>query len=608
MNALFDTVERAVGAGILPARANEVVREEDTGQPWPAVLLSFIGAQFAVWPILGFIFLGVGEFLYKDGSLGVYVIGVVLLIASLVILRGLSATGFVGQLAFTALLVGDFLWVFGLSRDLGSHAPLLTAFLITGGQVALAFLQPVRWIQTLLGGGACAAFIFAYVFLSKYGSDVFFTSWWFIGHITAALVWAAVVTTEPRWAGRRYAATLSSLSTGWGVILLLSIAYVSNGMFERIWGSSAAGHTNALLGYQMMVTLSMLLTAGSGAALLWFWRASLPVNGRWLVLLAFIALTAMARFVPSAEVAAIMLAAALLTHRPRMAALALLVLLCLLSKFYYALSMNLVDKAKLVMWTGAALAIGTAIVSYFFKRPASAATQTVATNNRWKLAAPLIALGALLTLGAANYSIWQKERVIAEGQKLYVALAPRDPRSLMQGDYMALSFGMPGDVIEALGGDRRWWREEEEQVNKPFSRRASVVAVVDAKNIATVLRVATGNETLAAGEVLLPVQYKSGNWALVTDAFFFPEGAGKSLEGAKFGELRALGNGQALLVGLADENLKPLASLPDAKFDEERDAQRSKEEAPGGVAVDSVPLPGSTERVEPAKPTPSAKK
>ena len=39
-----------------------------------------------------------------------------------------------------------------------------------------------------------------------------------------------------------------------------------------------------------------------------------------------------------------------------------------------------------------------------------------------------------------NYSIYQREQHIAHGQTVYVQLAPVDPRSLMQGDYMALDF------------------------------------------------------------------------------------------------------------------------------------------------------------------------
>ena len=46
-------------------------------------------------------------------------------------------------------------------------------------------------------------------------------------------------------------------------------------------------------------------------------------------------------------------------------------------------------------------------------------------------------------LPVANVGIWQKEQLIAHGQPVFVELAPVDPRSLMQGDYMRLEFRVP---------------------------------------------------------------------------------------------------------------------------------------------------------------------
>ena len=60
--------------------------------------------------------------------------------------------------------------------------------------------------------------------------------------------------------------------------------------------------------------------------------------------------------------------------------------------------------------------------------------------------------GALLTLLVANIAIWQKKRLIAEGEPVFVALAPADPRSLMQGDSMRLNFALPQAVSAPLLG------------------------------------------------------------------------------------------------------------------------------------------------------------
>ncbi len=151
-----------------------------------------------------------------------------------------------------------------------------------------------------------------------------------------------------------------------------------------------------------------------------------------------------------------------------------------------------------------------------------------------------------------HIDVQNKEQVIAQGQKIYVPLAPRDPRSLMQGDYMALNFAFPQEVRDALNkGD-----------TLGTSRHALVVAVLDERGVATVRRLAQSNEALSAGERLLPLKRLKDDWVLVTDAFYFPEGQGTPFARARFGEFRVLPDGRALLVGLADEHLQALLAAP----------------------------------------------
>ena len=72
-----------------------------------------------------------------------------------------------------------------------------------------------------------------------------------------------------------------------------------------------------------------------------------------------------------------------------------------------------------------------------------------------------IALVSLvIILGLVNWSIATKERHLAEARIVYLALAPVDPRSLMQGDYMALRFRLSDAVPNALPRtqEHRCWR------------------------------------------------------------------------------------------------------------------------------------------------------
>ena len=52
----------------------------------------------------------------------------------------------------------------------------------------------------------------------------------------------------------------------------------------------------------------------------------------------------------------------------------------------------------------------------------------------------IILLNLVLVVVLFNVSVWKKEQVLAHGDLVLLQLAPVDPRSLMQGDYMELRY------------------------------------------------------------------------------------------------------------------------------------------------------------------------
>lgn len=52
----------------------------------------------------------------------------------------------------------------------------------------------------------------------------------------------------------------------------------------------------------------------------------------------------------------------------------------------------------------------------------------------------LVLIIAVIVLALVNFEIYQKEQLLAEGTTVLLELAPRDPRSIMQGDYMVLRY------------------------------------------------------------------------------------------------------------------------------------------------------------------------
>ena len=162
-----------------------------------------------------------------------------------------------------------------------------------------------------------------------------------------------------------------------------------------------------------------------------------------------------------------------------------------------------------------------------------------------------ILLAWVLTIGLAAFAIAGKERLLAHGDTVYLRLAPVDPRSLMQGDYMALNFAIADAIREA----------RLQQGIEPAREQVAVIRR-DARGEASLVRLHTG-EALAAGEQLLRFQTVPARWGGVqaqvsTDAYFFQEGQAARFERARYGEFRVGTDGQALLVGLRGQDLKPL--------------------------------------------------
>ena len=153
----------------------------------------------------------------------------------------------------------------------------------------------------------------------------------------------------------------------------------------------------------------------------------------------------------------------------------------------------------------------------------------------------LIAIGALLVLGAVNFSILGKERIKRDGIVVYLDLMPVDPRSLMQGDYMTLRFRMAQDIRSTV---------------KPLpAEGAMALAPVNlAQN-----KVGSLALTGATGNLRIRYRIRKGEVWLGTNAFFFEEGKDQQYARARYGEFRVdPTSGEAVLVGLRDASLNPL--------------------------------------------------
>jgi uncharacterized membrane-anchored protein len=169
-----------------------------------------------------------------------------------------------------------------------------------------------------------------------------------------------------------------------------------------------------------------------------------------------------------------------------------------------------------------------------------------------------IAITALvIILLAVNGSIYKKEALLEKGQVVYLKLAPVDPRSLMQGDFMALRFAMAAKITEALKAS-----ELVDAENYYYDSVDGLVNVqLDDKNVASFAHLVSNDyvsNKVSNEGVVMQFRLRKGRVKFATSAFFFEEGSRQEFETARYGEFRVGASGELLLVALRDKKLNKL--------------------------------------------------
>ncbi|MEG0044783.1 MAG: GDYXXLXY domain-containing protein [Comamonas sp.] len=522
----------------------------------PSVLviaMAMLGVLVCMVPLLAFVFLGLGEEVFLGA--GGMVLGLLALAGGGALLRS-GPQAFAGCAGLVLWLLGEALVLINLGVDYLDSRPhlLMACVLLAALQMLGAWLSPARWIQTIMGvGWAVAVFVFFMVLQSwlpwllplQLDSLMLVALWWLWLRAEPARL------AGPRqgWAQTRWAVFADAAIVG---VLLL----IAKGGYGNDWldvQGQIRWSEGWEKGWNWVVVAARWLSAAevllATALLVRIWRGRGLLHARMSVLLMLVGalLAVCAWFRVDLGAIALIAAAALLAGRWRIALLCALLGLVVLSQFYYELHWPLAIKGVGVAVLGAVLLAGLWVLRQRTAADAvPQAAQPQTRSNKVQLAWMLA--GAVLVFGAVNWDVRGKEQVIAHGQRILVPLIPVDPRSLMQGDYMALRFDLPPAVSEGLAN-----------ITAPT---AFVRAAVDGQGIATVQALVTDRKQAGAGEVILPLKRLKGQWVLVTDAYFFPEGQGTHFESGKYGDFRVLPDGRALLVGLADAEGKVIEPLP----------------------------------------------
>lgn len=155
----------------------------------------------------------------------------------------------------------------------------------------------------------------------------------------------------------------------------------------------------------------------------------------------------------------------------------------------------------------------------------------------------------LLVLVATNVSIYQKEQLLKQGAVVILELAPVDPRSIMQGDYMALIYALIQPLEQGRYEQNETCRTTGAQC---IPSNGKLVVTLDEQRRA-VSAVFDQGQPLHEQQKRLQYHLSGTRLNIGTPSYFFQEGHAERFEKARYGEFRVADDGTALLTYMLDD-------------------------------------------------------
>lgn len=149
-----------------------------------------------------------------------------------------------------------------------------------------------------------------------------------------------------------------------------------------------------------------------------------------------------------------------------------------------------------------------------------------------------------LIVGIFAWVGYQKQTIIDRGELVLLELAPQDPRSLMQGDYMSLYYDLYNE-ISTNGLD--------------LPQKGYLVLELDSLKVGKLLKASVLLDNNNENQV--QIKYNKNKWGRVqleADHFYFQENKADLYENAKYAALRVDPKGNYIIVGLYDSLAKPI--------------------------------------------------
>ena len=234
-------------------------------------------------------------------------------------------------------------------------------------------------------------------------------------------------------------------------------------------------------------------------------------------------------------IAIIALLAGLASSHRGLSAIGVIALAWALGRYYYDLSASLLFKSGVMATLGIVTIAGAA-----FFRTRGKAPQAVILRRSGFLEIGLVGAAIVSAMILVNLNVQRLESAFDQAEVIYLPLGPRDPRSILQGDYMVLTYR------EEIYPDRAALDE--------LPSDGAILLELDENKVARFSRIADENIKPERNEIRVAYVKDSRGIRYTPRSFFFQEGDAASFQDARFAVVKVAPSGQALLIDLADEN------------------------------------------------------
>ncbi|MCP4597889.1 GDYXXLXY domain-containing protein [Neptuniibacter sp.] len=495
--------------------------------PWFIKVMQGFAGWFAALFMLGFVASMFSWLFRYDNEVLLLIAGLFCTVAAYLIYRAKPVSAFYDQLALAISLCGQFMVTWGLF-ELFNDREISVYLTLSAFQATLAVVMPSFLHRVLSSWFAMVALFWGFNRLGIFGLDSAIAAFLF------TLIWIK----DRSW--YRYTNILIPIGYGFAISL---IQFSGHALFQNeILGFSSTYRGGFLQQKGPIIGAILLSLSCLYLVKVIFEEQQLELRSVVGIasLAALLLLLAVSSFIPGLSSALLILLVGFHRERSSLIGLGLIALISFISWYYYNLQETLLTKSYYLATMGT-----VCLFCYWIAQrlTPSQKKQSIFNSSPLQRRQWLSLLTVIIILGSVNLNISQKENHLAQGETVLLELAPVDPRSLMQGDYMRLRFKITNQAFN---------RSLHDELTDGY-----LLATLDKNSIAQFVALSPSAEG-ENNQIALRYRIRNGQVKFATNAFFFEEGKADLFQQAKYGVFKVAKNGELLLHSLQDSKFMTL--------------------------------------------------